>query len=379
LEDHKASVFGLRSSIRACTENIFELSIIKANTMISTEQIEIQSIAVHFTGNKLNDEGIRFSKSELNVDDSIHDLLLTYFFSPFKTEEYYNLYHESDLNLNEVYSYVSEIFSDPESLLGVSVNLAKHLYEQSVHPKIKGGEFYTVYFRDCIVDGETMDAVGLFKSETKETFLKVDAKNDGFTIGSEAGINIHKLDKGCLIFNTEREKGYLVSVVDNLNKGTEAQYWIDHFLHVQPRNDAYFQTRNALSMCKNFVLNQLPGQFEVSKADQADLLNKSVKFFKENDNFDLDDFTSQVIQAPEVISSFNAYKTEFEIDNKLSLNNNFDISGAAVKKQSRVFKSVIKLDKNFHIYVHGDHQQIVKGFDPVSGMHYYQLFFKEES
>ena len=24
--------------------------------------------------------------------------------------------------------------------------LAKHLYEKSVHPKIKGGEFYVVYF-----------------------------------------------------------------------------------------------------------------------------------------------------------------------------------------------------------------------------------------
>ncbi|MDR0604368.1 MAG: hypothetical protein LBG80_08720 [Bacteroidales bacterium] len=40
---------------------------------------------------------------------------------------------------------------------------------------------------------------------------------------SEKGININKLDKGCLIFNTERENGYIVAVVDNTNKGTDAQ------------------------------------------------------------------------------------------------------------------------------------------------------------
>jgi len=347
--------------------------------MIITEQIEIQSIALHNVGNKLNDEGIRFSKSELRTDESINNLLLTYFFSPFKSNEYYNLYHESDVKLNEVFSYVSEIFDNPETLFNHSVNLAKHLYEQSVHPKVKGGELYVVYFRDCIVDGETVDAIGLFKSETKETFLKVYPMNDGFSIESEAGTNIHKLDKGCLIFNTEREKGYLVSVVDNLNKGAEAQYWIDHFLHVQPRNDEYYQTKNVLSMCKSFVVEKFPEQFDVSKADQAEMLNKSVKFFRENDNFDLDDFAGEVMQAPEMISSFKSYKTEFDVEHNLKLSDNFDISGTAVKKQSKFFKSVIKLDKNFHIYVHGDNQQIVKGFDQAKGMNYYQLFFKEES
>ena len=347
--------------------------------MIITEQIEIQSIAVHNVGNKLNEEGIRFSKSELRTDVSINNLLLTYFFSPFKSNEYYNLYHESDLKLNEVFSYVSDIFDNPHTLFDQSVNLARHLYEQSIHPKVKGGELYVAYFRDCIVDGETVDAVGLFKSETKETFLKVYPQNDGFSIESEAGINIHKLDKGCLIFNTEREKGYLVSVVDNLNKGGEAQYWIDHFLHVQHRNDEYYQTKNVLNMCKSFVVEKFPEQFDVSKADQAEMLNKSVKFFKENDNFDLDDFAGEVMQAPDMISSFKSYKTEFEVEHDVKLSDNFDISNTAVKKQSKFFKSVIKLDKNFHIYVHGDQHQIVKGFDQQSGMNFYQLFFKEES
>jgi hypothetical protein len=109
------------------------------------------------------------------------------------------------------------------------------------------------------------------------------------------------------------------------------------------------------------------------------MLNKSVKFFRENDNFDMEDFTNEVIQAPDVISSFKSYKTEFEVEHNVKLTDNFDISTSAVKKQSRFFKSIIKLDKNFHMYVHGDNQQIKKGFDQATGMNFYQLFFKEES
>lgn len=87
--------------------------------------------------------------------------------------------------MNEAYSYVSKIFDNQEQLYEQSVNLAKHLHEQSTHPKIKGGEFYTVYFKDCILDGETLDAVGSFKSENKDTFLKVLQENGNFNLQSE--------------------------------------------------------------------------------------------------------------------------------------------------------------------------------------------------
>ena len=199
--------------------------------MLFFDQSSLLGITLHKVGSKVEDEGIQFSKSELRTNDSLNNVLLNYFLSPFKSDEFYHLYHDSDIKYNEVYGFVSEIFDNPNSLYEQSVNLAKHLYEQSVHPKIKSGEFYTVYFKDCIIDNNTVDAVGLFKSENKDTFLKIYPSVDGFDIESEKGININKLDKGCLIFNTERENGYVVAVVDNSSKGAEAQYWMDDFLH----------------------------------------------------------------------------------------------------------------------------------------------------
>jgi hypothetical protein len=245
------------------------------------------------------------------------------------------------------------------------------LYEQSTHPKIKGGEFYTVYFKDCIIDGETVDAVGLFKSENKDTFLKVYPVGDGFEIESEQGININKLDKGCLIFNAERESGYIVAIVDNTNKGVEAQYWLDDFLHVRQRCDEYYNTQNTMQLCKNFA------QSELQALDKNELISKTVKFFKEKDNFNMEEFANEVIEQPERIESFNQYKSDYQKEYALEFADNFAISDSAVKKQARILKSVIKLDKNFHIYVHGNRNLIEQGCDGKGK--YYKIYYNEEN
>lgn len=347
--------------------------------MIHFDNSTIDNIVVHKVGNKSADEGIRLSNDVLRVSSEIEAILTTYFVSPFKMEDYFNFYHDTDLNLNETYNYVSKIFDNPNALYAQSVNLAKHLYEQSSHPKIKGGEFYVVYFRDCIVEGEQVDAVGIFKSENKDTFLKIYPKGEGFEVESQQGININKLDKGCLVFNTEREAGFVVAVVDNTNKGGEALYWIDDFLHLLQRKDDYYQTANAMALCKDFVLQQLPQEYETTRAEQVELLNKSAKFFKDKENFDVEEFANEVIQHAEVIDSFKNFKSEFEREKGVEIANTFEISNPAVKKQNKVFKSVIKLDKNFHIYIHGNSENIRKGFDDELGMNFYQLFFKEEN
>ncbi len=340
------------------------------------ECTEIFELALHNVGNKCANDACLYSKTNLELDDEMNALLSSYFLTPFKSTEYFNLHHETDINLNEVYSYVTTIFDKPATLHEQSINLAKHLYEQSTHPKIKGGEFYVVYFSECVLNGETLDAIGLFKSENKDTFLKVYPSNDGLEIESQQGVNINKLDKGCLIFDTDRENGYIVSIIDNTNKGAEAHYWVDDFLNVRQRQDEYYNTQNTLAMCKNFVTKELPQHFDVSKADQADLLNKSVKFFKEKDSFDLGEFTNEVMEQPEVIESFTQYKESYQRERDIEISDTFNISDTAVRKQAASLKSIIKLDKNFHIYVHGDRKMIENGEDEKGK--FYKVYYKEE-
>ena len=340
----------------------------------------IQHIAVHAVGNKQLDEPLTLSHELLNVSDEVKNLLKTYFLFPFKSEEYFQLFHEDGVEMNDIYKAASAIFDNPDDLLEQSLYMAQHLYNQCTHPKIKDGEFYVVYFKDCVLDDEQVDAVGLFKAETKDSFLKIHQEDDKFVVESDFGFGLNKLDKGCLILNTERERGYVLSVVDNTNRGGEAQYWMDDFLHCRQRKDEYYNTQSMLTLCKEFVTDYMPEQFEeeISKADQAEILNRTVNFFKENKTFEMEDFKQEVIGNENLIESFDTYKEEFQQANDMVVPDSFGISDSAIKKQSRNFKSVIKLDKNFHVYVHGDTKRIKKGVDPETGLNYYQLFFEEE-
>ena len=100
-------------------------------------EADIKTICLHLVGNKLADENCVFSKKEIVIDSELNTLLSSYFLSSFKSEEYYKFYHETNLSLNEVYTYVTDAFNQPNSIQKQSVKLAKHLYNQSTHPNIK--------------------------------------------------------------------------------------------------------------------------------------------------------------------------------------------------------------------------------------------------
>ena len=342
---------------------------------------DLERLTIHKVGNASKEEALVFSQSPLALEDeTISNLLLSYFIQPFTNNaEFFRFTHEADLTLNEVFQYCKRIFADKETFQEQSVNIAKHLYKHSTHPKIKGGELYIVHFSKCQVDGEEVEAIGIFKSENRDTYLKVFLQDENYQVNHDDGINISKLDKGCLVFNIEEEEGFKVSVVDTISKQNEAVYWKDAFLQVQRRADSYHQTETMVSMCKQFISNKLPTEFEMNKVDQADLLNKSAAYFKEKEQFDVNEFAEEVLGHQDAIESFKSYRDYFEKENQEEFPDHFDISNAAVKKQNKMFKSVIKLDKNFHIYIHGNREMVERGFDEQLNMNYYKLFFDAEA
>lgn len=344
---------------------------------LETQNIRIDSAIIHKIAALV--EKTKFSIEKANFNDkNARSLLIEYCFSSFKENAEFKFYHSSNLKLNEIYSYATSIFSNRSSFVPSSKSIADHLIECSNNSNIKEGELLIVLFDNCIIyDDKVVEALGIFKVESFSNFIQTHQKNTNYEIESEQGININKLDKGCLIFNTEKEDGYIVSVVDNTNKGIEAQYWIDDFLHVRQRQDKYFNTENTLTAYKEFITKKLPEEFDISKADQADMLNRSIQFFKEKDDFQLEEFSNEVLHYQEYIDGFNHYKKQYEQDRDIEIAENFTISNAAVKRQARNYKSVIKLDKNFHIYVHGDRTMIEQGEDKKGK--FYKIYFREEN
>lgn len=347
--------------------------------MTGIENASLSKVIVHKIGNPTRAEDLKLSVQPLILNDGIVRSMLTrYFLHAFNDNELYRFTHLSDINLNEVYHYTRQIFENGDVFVEQTHLLARFLYSKSTHVKVKEGELYVALFDKIPFEGGETEALGIFKSESRETFLRIFPHGQNWEIIQEEGININKLDKGCIVFKTHTSEGYKVCVVDNANKQNDTQYWVNDFLQVQPYADSYHNTDKYLGLCKNFISNEYTEKFEVSKSDQIDLLNRSMDYFKTKEQFNIQEFASEVIHHPEVVDTFMEYKQKFEASRNFEIQDEFDIHPSAVKKQQKSFKSILKLDKNFHVYIHGRRDLMEKGYDEMTGKKYYKIYFDEE-
>lgn len=347
--------------------------------MIEYTNSIIEKVSIHNIGNKTNGEELYLSKSLLDISDvKVRELLSKFFLTPFSDPEYYSFtFSNEDFTLNPLYAFASQIFEDVKHFQKTSVDIAKHLFELSIHPQIKPGDLFVTYITEIVVEDEVTDAIGIFKSENKQSFMKLDRDQNTYSIKCEEGINIEKLDKGCLIFNTDKEAGYKICIVDKSNK-TEAQFWKDSFLQLKPYSDVYHYTKDLMNITKYYIAKELPDEFEVNKTEQIDLLNRSAEYFKTHDTFDKTDYEKEVFRDTKMIKSFRKFDESFRNENYIEYEDGFEISSSAVKQGMKLFKSVLKLDKNFHIYIHGDVELIKQGVEN-DGRKFYKIYYNKEA
>jgi hypothetical protein len=208
--------------------------------------------------------------------------------------------------------------------------------------------------------------------------MDVQRQASQFHLDMKEGVELTKIDKGCLVIQTKEEEGYDVLIFDNQNRGEEAQYWKEGFLGLTPQKNEYHHTNHFLTLTKQFITEQLETELKVPKTEQVELLNRSIDYFKSKDAFDIEEFQSEVFASEEMIGSFRNFGSRYTEANDFDIASSFDISPDAVKKQSRVFKSVVKLDKNFHIYIHGRTDLIEKGVD-MDGRKFYKIYYQDEA
>lgn len=346
--------------------------------MLDFSNAQLDQTIVHYVGMSDSDD-LTLSNETLDVSNELlGNLLRDYFLSNFKSNGFYSFTHDNNIELNELFSYCSSFFEGSKDFVELSKEIARHLKHVSTHPNIKDGELYVVSLQDCVVDGEMTDAIGIFKSESKDKFIKINRGGNKLTVTCEFGINPKKLDKGCIIFNTEKEFGYKLSVIDNTNRD-EAKYWVNDFLRVSLRNDNFYQTKAAINLCKEFVQDVIRPENNFEKLEQAEILTKTRDFFKTNETFTQDEFESKVMAEPEVVEAFREYKKSYEAEMGYNIPDEFKISADATKQSNKFLKSVIKLDKYFHIYIHGKQERVEKGYDEDMNLNYYKLYFEKES
>ncbi len=349
--------------------------------MINLYSTQIESLSVHKIGNKNKGESIFLSESPYTVNDELTAILKEYFFKPFreKEENYFQFANEVDVEFNPLYKIVTEIFENPSSVHQKSKRIASLLYEQSNHPHIKSGEVYVTYLENVTIDNEKVAALGIFKSELKHDFLQFEEKESDIELLIQQGVNLNKLDKGCLVFNHKKEEGYKVLSVDS--NRYDAKYWLENFLGVEAFADENFYTKKYMKFCQDFAKDVvLPAE---DKKEEVMFMNRAVNHFAKNDEFEETAFLNDVIDNPDLIPEFKHYKVEKAPKYQIEDLTSFPIANNAVTAARKKMKNVINLDTNVQIkmdFINPESAEkfVEKGWDEEKQMYYYLVYFNKE-
>lgn len=349
--------------------------------MINLFNAHIDNLSIHRVGNKSRNEAIFLSENPYGLNDEIMPLLKEYFFKPFreKEENYFQFAHEVDLEYNDMFNLATEIFTNPSEVHTVSKKITKHLFEQSNHPHIKNGEVYVAYLSNVSIDNNVVDAIGVFKSEIQTDFLQFEENGSNLEMILQQGINLNKLDKGCIIFNYKKEEGYKILTVDS--NRYDARYWLEHFLSVDAFQDENFMTKKYLKFCQDFAKDVvLPAE---DKQQEVLFMNRAINHFAKNDAFEETAFLNEVMENPEFIPEFKNYKVDKGEKYSIEDVTDFPIANAAVTDVRKKLKNTIHLDTNVQIkldFVNSDSAQkfVEKGWDEEKQMYYYLVYFNKE-
>lgn len=349
--------------------------------MINLFSTHIASLSIHRVGNKSRGEAIFLSEAPYKMDDEITPLLKEFFLKPFreKEENYFNFVHESDLEFHELYNSVTKVFDNPQNSHDESRKIASYLYNQSEHPHIKSGEVYLAYLEGVQLDNVKMDAIGIFKSELKQDFLQFSEEGNQLEAMLQHGVSLNKLDKGCIIFNSEKEEGYKILSVDSNRYDT--RYWLESFLGVEALADDNFHTKKYLKFCQDFAKDVvLPAE---DKKQEVMFMNRAVNHFAKNDTFEETAFMNDVIDNPDLLPEFRHYKAEMAPKYSIEDLTTFPIANTAVTAARKKIKNVINLDTHIQIKLdfinpESAEKYVEKGWDEEKQMYYYLVYFNKE-
>ena len=325
---------------------------------------EIKMATIQVVGNKTRGEGL--SGASVLADVTASEVFLKQLIEKsFTMDDLKCFSYIESVELNPVYQFVSKIFDDGSAFLKQSVNIATFLYDQSIHPNIRSGELY-VLLLDCEYKKETVGAIAILKSERKDPFLATDNDGREISVRTIYGTGLKGLDKGCLVLNIDREKGYVVGTVDNTNNGNDAQYWTDCFLHVSDCDDDYHQTVKLMDMCKGFVKQQ-------EELEGAIIAKKTVDAFAAGEMIRIDALADMICQNEEQRKAFENYRQSYEAEH-----GDFAEEVGVVKKASLrkpVTKlTTLKLGADFEVKVLSPEARIESGNDK-KGRRYCTLYY----
>lgn len=334
--------------------------------MLEITESKLSQFVVHYV-----DDNVIFSEEQKHVNDILLEAALTELaFYKVDFEQQFDFFHETNINLNEVYTYAQAIFADRSQFLAQSKHIATHLQVASQHPNIKPGELFIGLFDNCLWNNEMRPVLAIAKIEDREMFLNVQNDENKMSVQGIDGINVKKSTHVAIIIDQGDDLAPAVFL--KTRRKEDVVYWQERFLKLRATDESYYKTNLALTQCKKYILKQ----DDFSNTDKLQYLNKTLAYFREQETFEVEPYLNEVFESIEsvqkdiLMQSVGPYET--------------DISEGAIAKAEKTFKRKIKLDENVEIQVnvrdiHELERVIEVGYDKETGRKFYKIYFDEEN
>jgi hypothetical protein len=343
-------------------------------------EAKVEEVFIHYSGSKANGHLPETCNEPLKLDEAIlSDFFITWVTRPHRTDRVFKFRNANKAFKHVMHDIARNYFNKKKTLFQISQELTEHIYHQMTYPEIPEGEVVVCDIQNIHFFGKKRNALALVKIDVKEPFLMMGSEKNKNTLQAMYGLYLKKPCKSALIFFDEEVKDYFVLVHDDARyDGPGAGYWPADVLNVEPMEGNYFNTEHFLKVVRKFGDEVLTAENQIDNLDKKVFLHKNIDYFKNHTVYEPKSYEEQVLQLPELRNSFYEYaRTEDPNWDQLYVRD-FDISAHAIKKNQKYFKSIIKLDSNFHIYAHGRFDLVEKGFDEEKGMKYYKLYYETE-
>jgi len=336
------------------------------------KETDITRLIIHKVGNMAREESNTLSEKEIELVEEQKPLFLDLFLKNIKVADYYKFVGTREEN--KVYDCVASLTESRNDFEDISQELAEeYLSAVSNDPKIPNSEFYVAQFTDVNIGTDFVKAVGIFVTETTEPYLQIEVDGENIEAKRQDGVSIKKLAKGCLILDTDKDKGYKVLHVDKTKlKGL----WSNEYLNINQAETDFAITKTFIQSFVS-VAEDMADEDTLDRKSLALLKQETEAFFNQEDDFDYDNFEQVIFKGEELGEVFKAEIEEVYALTKEEMPTEFGISQTCVKSCKPLFKSVIKLDENFIVEVKGDVDAMEVGFDDHLNKGFYKLYFNE--
>lgn len=255
--------------------------------MLEVSESTLSSYIVHGIEEQLVLGDEAFSQPAVMLEAAFAQLA----FSKVKFEQQYDFFHETNLALNEVYTYAQTIFTDEQSFFEQSKHIATHLHSVSNHPNIKNGSLFIGVFENCLVGNESKKVLAIVKIDEKELFLDVKSEANKMVVNGIDGVNVKKINNAAIVIDGGPDEAPAVFL--RTRKQEDIVYWQERFLKVKVTDEQYEKTDLALQEVKKYILKEE----EYTNTEKLSLLNKTLDYFRSEKSFQVEDYIEEVFES----------------------------------------------------------------------------------